>query len=721
MTDVDTAARDHRPRASPRSLMADLLFTRRAVGAVLEPAAPGPPHHRRARSTGQEAAVVGAVRGLDLATDWLVPYYRDVTGFGALGDEFIEQLVVYWRGHPDGGRIPDGVRCLPVQISLGTQLPHAAGLAWGLALRGDPGVVCTFVGDGATSEGDFYEAINLAGVQRVPLIVVCINNGWAISTPDRRARPRRETFAAKADAAGIPGRAGRRQRRARGARSHARARAGGPRPVTGPTLLEARHLPHGRAHQLRRPHPLRPRRRAAGLAAARSDRAVPHRSCSAPAIWDDERHAATAVDAVEARLERIIDARARARGRSRGGTRPRHRRGRRAHGRATRRDRRSERARRRARRRVRCPRRAATATPGRCRGEHDHARGDPRDARSTRWRATSVSCCSARTSARTAACSAPPTASLDRFGPQRVFDMPISESAIVGATSASRSPAWCRSPRSSSAASPCRRTTRSSASSPASGTAAGAASTARSPCAPRTAAASARPSTTPTRSRRPTRTRPGLTRRGAVERGRRQGSAHQRDPQRRPRARLRADPLLPHDGRRSRRRAPRAARPRARSCVTATTRSSSRGVRWSTSRARRRRRRARRTRRECRRGRPAHARAARHRDHRARRRARRAGRRRARGPAHRRASAPRWSPRSRRRRSTRSRHRSGASRATTSARRHRWSRTGAAPTWRASSPRSTRPSMPESHAVPPARSRRGHDRGRAGAVARRGG
>ena len=93
---------------------------------------------------------------------------------------------------------------LPVQISLGTQLPHAAGLAWGLALRGDPGVVCTFLGDGATSEGDFYEAINLAGVQQAPLIVVCINNGWAISTPVER-QTAAETFAAKGAAAGIPG------------------------------------------------------------------------------------------------------------------------------------------------------------------------------------------------------------------------------------------------------------------------------------------------------------------------------------------------------------------------------------------------------------------------------------------------------------------------------------------------------------------------------------
>ena len=146
--------------------MADMLFARRASERLWNLQRQGR-ITTVAPLTGQEAAIVGVVRALDLANDWLVPYYRELHGMAALGDEFLEQLVVYWRGHPDGGRIPDGVRCLPPQISLGTQLPHAAGLAWGLQLRGEPGVVCTFIGDGATSEGDFYEAINLAGVQRV--------------------------------------------------------------------------------------------------------------------------------------------------------------------------------------------------------------------------------------------------------------------------------------------------------------------------------------------------------------------------------------------------------------------------------------------------------------------------------------------------------------------------------------------------------------------------
>src|SRR5207245_10364340 len=104
MTDVDTAQRSIDPEFAS-VLMADLLFARRASERFWNLQRQGR-LSTVAPLTGQEAAVVGAVRALDLEHDWLVPYYRDVTGFGALGDEFFEQLVVYWRGHPDGGRIP---------------------------------------------------------------------------------------------------------------------------------------------------------------------------------------------------------------------------------------------------------------------------------------------------------------------------------------------------------------------------------------------------------------------------------------------------------------------------------------------------------------------------------------------------------------------------------------------------------------------------------------
>ena len=79
-----------------------------------------------------------------------------------------------------------GVNVLPYQISLAAQIPHAVGLAWGLRHQGSDGVVCVYFGDGASSEGDAHEALNLAGVRRAPVVFVLKNNGWAISTPVRK-------------------------------------------------------------------------------------------------------------------------------------------------------------------------------------------------------------------------------------------------------------------------------------------------------------------------------------------------------------------------------------------------------------------------------------------------------------------------------------------------------------------------------------------------------
>ena len=254
--------------------------------------------------TGQEAAIVGVVRALDLAHDWLVPYYRELVGMAALGDRFLEQIVSYWRGHPGGGRIPDGVLCLPPQISLGAQIPQAAGIAWALKIQNRPGVACTFIGDGATSEGDFYEGLNLAGVQRVPLIVVVLNNGWAISTPTWR-QTAATSFAAKAEGVGVPGMRvdGNDVLAVVAATRSARARAVA---GEGPTLLElityrmgahtnsddpTRYVPETELAAWRKRDPIelfRTRLVDAG-------------------VWDDAAHQ-TLLDAVEARLERIIDA-----------------------------------------------------------------------------------------------------------------------------------------------------------------------------------------------------------------------------------------------------------------------------------------------------------------------------------------------------------------------------------------------------------------------------
>lgn len=153
---------------------------------------------------GSEALVVGAAHALDPTTDWVVPQYREQVGLLRFGEQVLARYVLHILGHPEAGGIPEGVNVLPPQISLATQIPHAVGLAWGLKLQGQPGCALTFFGDGSASEGDFYEAGNLAGVQEVPVIFLCVNNQWAISTPMSR-QTAAESIAAKAEAFGFPG------------------------------------------------------------------------------------------------------------------------------------------------------------------------------------------------------------------------------------------------------------------------------------------------------------------------------------------------------------------------------------------------------------------------------------------------------------------------------------------------------------------------------------
>ncbi len=152
---------------------------------------------------GQEAATVGAAMALDRKTDWFVPQYRELAG--QLWHGYPLRLAFLWHvGHPVAFRIPDDLNMLPFQAAIAGQLPQAAGLAWGLKLKGDPGVVLAIFGDGGTSQGDFHEALNLAGVMRAPAIFLCQNNGWAISTTIEQQTASR-TLAQKAVAYGFPG------------------------------------------------------------------------------------------------------------------------------------------------------------------------------------------------------------------------------------------------------------------------------------------------------------------------------------------------------------------------------------------------------------------------------------------------------------------------------------------------------------------------------------
>jgi pyruvate dehydrogenase E1 component alpha subunit len=177
----------------------------------------------------------------------VVPQYRELPAMLRQGYT-LERFFLYFKGNPEGNRVPDGVNLLPYQISLATQLPHAVGLAWGLRHQRLDGVVCVYFGDGGSSEGDFHEACNLAGLRRAPVIFLLQNNGWAISTPVSRqtAAP---SLAARAAGYGFPGEL------VDGndffatyevtAKAVARARAG-----DGPTLIEAltyRMGPHNTA------------------------------------------------------------------------------------------------------------------------------------------------------------------------------------------------------------------------------------------------------------------------------------------------------------------------------------------------------------------------------------------------------------------------------------------------------------------------------------------
>jgi pyruvate dehydrogenase E1 component alpha subunit len=152
---------------------------------------------------GQEASVVGSALALRPDRDWIVPQYRELPALIRHGLP-LENFMLTFLGDPRGGAIPPEVNMLPIQIGLAAQLPHAVGLAWGLRRRGLDAVVLAYVGDGASSEGDFHEACNLAGVLAAPVVFLLQNNGWAISTP-RSRQSAAATLAARAIGYGIPG------------------------------------------------------------------------------------------------------------------------------------------------------------------------------------------------------------------------------------------------------------------------------------------------------------------------------------------------------------------------------------------------------------------------------------------------------------------------------------------------------------------------------------
>lgn len=150
---------------------------------------------------GQEA-VSAAIGDRLTANDILVPYYRDQAAQLRRGMK-PSSILRFWGGD-EWGCHDGGPRDLPWCIPIATQLPHAAGVAAALKYRHEPAAVLVTCGDGASSRGDFYEALNLAGVWHLPLVVVINNNQWAISVPLSQ-QTAAATLAQKSVACGLPG------------------------------------------------------------------------------------------------------------------------------------------------------------------------------------------------------------------------------------------------------------------------------------------------------------------------------------------------------------------------------------------------------------------------------------------------------------------------------------------------------------------------------------
>ena len=155
-----------------------------------------------ASSFGQESVAVGVAAAMR-QDDVLLPSFRE-HGAQLWRGVTATELLLFWGGDERGSGFAMAREDFPVSIPIGSHAPQAAGVAMALQRKdGDRAAVCV-LGDGASSKGDFYEALNLAGVWRLPLVFVVVDNGWAISMP-RARQTAAATLAQKAWAAGFPG------------------------------------------------------------------------------------------------------------------------------------------------------------------------------------------------------------------------------------------------------------------------------------------------------------------------------------------------------------------------------------------------------------------------------------------------------------------------------------------------------------------------------------
>jgi 2-oxoisovalerate dehydrogenase E1 component alpha subunit len=153
-------------------------------------------------SLGQEAVSVGLAHAMNSA-DVFVPSFREQGAQLVRGVSLLE-LLLYWGGDERGSDFSGPREDFPVSVPVGSQVAHAVGIALAIKLRKESRAVVCAMGDGATSKGDVYEAMNVAGVWQLPIVFIINNNGWAISVP-RAAQTASETLAQKAIAAGFEG------------------------------------------------------------------------------------------------------------------------------------------------------------------------------------------------------------------------------------------------------------------------------------------------------------------------------------------------------------------------------------------------------------------------------------------------------------------------------------------------------------------------------------
>ena len=151
---------------------------------------------------GHEAAHVGVAAAMH-QDDVLVPVYREF-GSQIWRGVKMSTILTFWGGDESGSNFTAAREDFPWCVPIASQMLHGAGVAMAMKIKGEKRCSVTYIGDGGTSEGAFYEGINLAGARSLPAVFVIVNNRWAISVPIEQ-QTATQTLAQKAVAAGIPG------------------------------------------------------------------------------------------------------------------------------------------------------------------------------------------------------------------------------------------------------------------------------------------------------------------------------------------------------------------------------------------------------------------------------------------------------------------------------------------------------------------------------------